>query len=57
MHKYHKSCFQAIWPFYDLLQLYDLKRQKTHISTISVHKYQKSCFFSLFVRFTTYYNP
>ena len=26
-----------IWPFYDLLQLYDLKCQKTHISAISVH--------------------
>ena len=36
--------FYLIWPFYDLLQLYDLKCQKTHISTISVHKYHKSCF-------------
>ena len=44
VHKYHKSCFYLIWPFYDLLQLYDLKCQKTHISTISVHKYHKSCF-------------
>ena len=26
-----------------LLQLYDLKCQKTHISAISVHKYHKSC--------------
>ena len=26
-----------------LFQLYDLKCQKTHISTISVHKYHKSC--------------
>ena len=29
MHKYHKSC-SLIWPFYDLLQLNDLKYQKTH---------------------------
>ena len=28
--------------FYSLLQLYDLKRQKSHISAISVHKYHKS---------------
>ena len=26
-----------------LLQLYDLKCQKTHIFAISVHKYHKSC--------------
>ena len=32
-----------IWPFYGLLQLYDLKCQKTDLSTISVHKYHKSC--------------
>ena len=32
--------------FTALLQLYDLKCQKTHISTISVHKYHKSCFFA-----------
>ena len=32
------------WPFYRLLQLYDLKCQKTHISAISVHKYHKSFF-------------
>ena len=30
------------WPFYVLLQLYDLKCQKTHIFAISVHKYQNS---------------
>ena len=30
-----------IWPFYGLLQLYDLKCQKTHNCTISVHKYHK----------------
>ena len=34
--------FLLIWPFYALLQLYDLKCQKTHISAISVHKYHKS---------------
>ena len=34
---------RLIWPFYGFLQLYDLKCQKTHISTISVHKYHKSC--------------
>ena len=33
-----------IWLFYGLLQLYDLKCQKTHISAISVHKYHKSFF-------------
>ena len=38
-----KSCSYLIWPFYDFLQLYDLKCQKTHVSTISVHKYHKSC--------------
>ena len=43
VHKYHKSCSYFIWPFYDLLQHYDLKCQKTHIPTISVHKYHKSC--------------
>ena len=34
--------FKLIWPFYGLLQLYDLNCQKTHISAISVHKYHKS---------------
>ena len=29
--------------FTTLLQMYDLKCQKTHISAISVHKYHKSC--------------
>ena len=43
VHKNHKACFYLIWPFYDFLQLYDLKCDKTHISTISVHKYHKSC--------------
>ena len=42
VHKYHKSCSLPIWPFYDFLQLYDLKCQKTHISAISVHKYHKA---------------
>ena len=23
MHKYHKSCSEFIWPFYDFLQLYE----------------------------------
>ena len=32
----------AYRPFYVLLQLYDLKCQKTHIFAISVHKYHKS---------------
>ena len=32
-----------IWPFYDLLQLYEEKLQKSHISVSSVHKYHKSC--------------
>ena len=34
--------FLLIWPFYSLLQPYDLKCQKTHISAISVHKYHKA---------------
>ena len=34
--------FYLIGPFYGLLQLYDMKCQKTHISAISVHKYHKS---------------
>ena len=29
------------WPFYFLLQLYDLKSQKTYFSVILVHKYHK----------------
>ena len=56
VHKYPKSCSELIWPFYDLLQLYDLKCQKTHIFAISVHKYHKVPFLSLFDRFTAYYN-
>ena len=42
-HKYHKSCSELTWPFYSLLQLYELKLQKSHISVSSVHKYHKSC--------------
>ena len=42
-HKYQISFSKLIWPFYSFLQLYDLKCQKTHISTDSVHKYHKSC--------------
>ena len=34
--------FLLIWPFYSLLQPFDLKCQKTHISAISVHKYHKA---------------
>ena len=30
----------AYLPFYVLLQLYELKCQKTHIFAISIHKYQ-----------------
>ena len=33
-----QSVFLAyLRPFYDLLQLYDLKSQKTHISDITAH--------------------
>ena len=42
VHKYHKSCSSFIWPFYGLLQLYDLKCQKSHISATSVHNLQIS---------------
>ena len=34
--------FFAYLTFYGLLQLYDLKCQKSHISVTSVHKYQIS---------------
>ena len=47
----HKSCYQLIWPFYGLLQLYEKKLQKSHISVSSVHKYHESCL-SSFDRFT-----
>ena len=39
-----KSCFKLIWPFFRLLELYDQKCHKTHISASSVHKCHKSCF-------------
>ena len=45
VHKDHKSCSYFIWPFYDLLQHYDIKCQKPHIFTILVQKYHKSCSF------------
>ena len=35
--------FLADLTFYNLLVLYEQKRQKTHISTSSVHKYHKTC--------------
>ena len=41
--KYHKSCSELIWPFYGLLQVYEVKLQKSHISVSSVHKYHKCC--------------
>ena len=47
--------FLAIWPFYVLLQLYDLKCQKTHIFATSIHRYQ-NLLHSIFDRFTSYYN-
>ena len=56
VHKDHKSCSYLIWPFYDLLQQYDLKSQKTHISTILVHKCHKSCS-SLFWPFYSLLQP
>ena len=51
MHKYHKSCSEFIWPFYDLLQLYEEKLQKSHISVSSVHKYHKSCSEKSYIKF------
>ena len=46
----HEFCAQlsqivslAEWPFYGLLELYEQKYQKTHISASSMHKYKKSC--------------
>ena len=33
VHKYHKSCSKLIWPFCGLLQLYEQKCHKTHISS------------------------
>ena len=44
LHKYHKSCSELIWPFYGLLQVYEVRLQKSYIFVSSVHKYHKSCF-------------
>ena len=41
MRKYQKSCSKLIWPFYSLLQLFEQKCHRSHISASSVHKYQK----------------
>ena len=42
-----RSITNRVLSFFDrfavLLQLYDLKCQKTHLCAISVHKYHKSC--------------
>ena len=47
---HHEFCAQLSqivsldeWPFYGLLELYEQKYHKTHISASSVHKYKKSC--------------
>ena len=45
VHKDHKSCSYLIWPFYDLLQHYDIKCQKTHISTIFSAQVSQIVFF------------
>ena len=44
VHKYHKSLLSAYLTVLRLLQLYDLKCQKTHVFAIWVHKYHKSLF-------------
>ena len=46
---------QLICPFYGLLQLYDLKFQKSNICVSAVHKYHKSCLssFDIFRLITT----
>ena len=56
MHKYHKSCSSPIWPFYGLLQLYDLKCQKTHISTISSAQVSQIVFLAYLTVLRLYYN-
>ena len=56
MHKYHKWWSQLIWPFYGLLQLYELKLKNPHISVNSVHKYHKivlSAFLTVLLVLTT----
>ena len=44
MHKYHRSCSRLLWPFWCLLQLFELKYQKTHNSACSVYKHRKNVF-------------
>ena len=44
-----------IWPFYDFLQLYEEKLEKSHISVSSVQKYKKSCSPSSYDRFTDFF--
>ena len=44
MHKYHKSRFSLFDQSYELLQLYDLKCQKIHISAVSMNNYYKIVF-------------
>ena len=63
VHKYHKSCSELIWPFYGLLQLYEVKLQKSHIlwgKTSKISWVQCTSItnrvLSSFDRFTTYYN-
>ena len=57
VHKDHKSCSYLIWPFYDLLQHYDIKCQKTHYLHHFSAQVSQIVFFPLFDRFTAYYNP
>ena len=38
-----QTLFLAEWPFYGLLELYEQKYHKTHISASSVNKYKKLC--------------
>ena len=47
--------FLHIWPFYALIQLYELKYQKTNNSASLGHNYHKSCP-NLFDRFAVYFN-
>ena len=44
VHKYHKSCSHFNWPFYGLLQLYELKLQNSHISVSSVQRLSQIVF-------------
>ena len=44
MCKFDTNCvLSLIRPFYGLLELYEQKYHKTHISASSVNKYKKSC--------------